>query len=152
MQTLLRTRVLRSFSSMENDPKLREDAPDLVGNADVGRTVKGVGDAVAQITEDPGYIEFSCSWQGIALQVRHNACWLGRCAGLRTHHIELRSADRVELPVTATGYRSHFLHGEDPFAEFDGDVLAYVHAWLDCEAERPDWKRHVEASRQLSLF
>lgn len=149
---LLRTCAVRSLASMENDPNLRENAPDPVVDPDVDHAVESVAEAVAQITEDPGYIEFSCSWQGIALQIRHNACWLGRCAGLRTHHVEIRSDGRVKLPVTETGYRSLFLHGEAPFDEFEGDVVAFVLAWLDSEATRPEWKRHVDASRQLSLF
>ncbi|RUS63670.1 hypothetical protein EGN72_03235 [Pseudorhodobacter sp. E13] len=111
-----------------------------------------VGNAVDTVTEDPGYFEFTSEWQGIGLHIRYNACWLGRCAGLRTHHVELRSEGKVKLPVTATGYRSLFLHGEDPFADWGGDVVAFVSDWLDDASRSADWQRYVEESRQLSLF
>lgn len=111
-----------------------------------------VANAVDTVTEDPGYVELTSEWQGIGLHIRYNACWLGRCAGLRTHHVELRSEGKAKLPVTATGYRSLFLHGEVPFADWGGDVMAFVSDWLDDAARSTDWQRYVEESRQLSLF
>ena len=111
-----------------------------------------VANAVDTVTEDPGYVEFNSEWQGIGLHIRYNACWLGRCGGLRTHHVELRSEGKVKLPVTATGYRSLFLHGEDPFADWGGDVVAFMSDWLDDAARSADWQRHVKESRQLLLF
>ncbi len=122
------------------------------GTDQIDEAASAVANAVEQITEDPGYVDFSAHWQGIVLQIRYNACWLGRCAGLRTHHIELRSEEKTKLPVTETGYRSLFLHGEDPFADWDGDVVAFVRDWLDDAAGSPEWQRYVEDSRQLSLF
>ena len=128
---------------------------EVVGNAVDDQTralAEEVGDAVEAVTEDPGYVEFISEWQGIGLHIRYNSCWLGSCAGLRTHHVEMRSDGQMKLPVTATGYRSLFLHGEKPFADWGGDVVAFVSDWLDDAARSADWQRYIEESRQLSLF
>lgn len=82
-------------------------------------------------------------WNGIMVTHRPNHCG-------EIDHIELTSENRVPLPITETGYRSHFLHEQqvEPF----GSVLAYVQAWLDHEAMKPQWRAYVAASRQMSLF
>lgn len=60
-------------------------------------------------------------------------------------HIELRSENGLALPVTETGYRSHFI----PIGAVaqEGGPVAYVTGWLDFEAERTRWD-----GAQLSLF
>jgi hypothetical protein len=49
--------------------------------------------------------------QGMAITIRHAARW----AGTDFDHIEVLTTDPdcAPLPITETGYRSHFLHGED---------------------------------------
>jgi len=59
-------------------------------------------------------------------------------------------ADRAVLPVTETGYRSHFVPREE--VEALGGPVAYARAWLDHAARSPAWAAHMAASRQLSLF
>jgi hypothetical protein len=54
------------------------------------------------------------------------------------------------IPVTDTGYRSHFL--APGVAERAGGPVAYVKAWLDEAAKCPAWQRKDFQSRQLSLF
>jgi len=68
-------------------------------------------------------------------------------------HLEIRSInpDRTPLPITETGYRSHF-HQPGTIEAHGGDVVAQVTAWLDEEAESKAWQNYVEASRQYSLF
>ena len=63
-------------------------------------------------------------------------------------HVELRADQR--LPVTQTGYRSHFLHPEE-LAQFDG-VEDFVRQWLDEASTSRVWQKHLKESRQLSLF
>lgn len=65
-------------------------------------------------------------------------------------HIELHVDEGFILPVTKTGYRSHFLPAAT-VEEFGGPE-GYVRAWLDHEAQSPDWKRRKDAARQMSLF
>lgn len=84
-------------------------------------------------------------WQGIGLTVR--------CTPQRFtdhDHIEIESDGRVPLPITATGYRSHFLLTEE-WAEF-GDPGTFVRAWLDEAAETEEWRAYEAERRQLALF
>ena len=60
-------------------------------------------------------------------------------------HIELRTKNKEKLPVTETGYRSHFMD-KGTVAEHGGAV-AFVTAWLDHEAERTGW-----SNAQMTLF
>ncbi len=54
------------------------------------------------------------------------------------------------LPVTETGYRSHFI--QVGLVEATGGPAAYVRRWLDEEARRPVWRRVEAAWRLLDLF
>lgn len=83
-------------------------------------------------------------WEGIAVSISHISNWLNT----EYDHIELRAG--VRLPVTETGYRSHFMQPEE-LAEFDG-VEDFVRQWLGEAAQSKAWKTHVAESRQLSLF
>lgn len=91
---------------------------------------------------------FDIFWNGVTISVRHKSNWLG--TGF--DHLEIISVnpESAPLPITATGYRSHFLHpGElEPY----GNAKAFVLAWLDAMAEGDEWRAHLEQSRQLSLF
>jgi len=60
-------------------------------------------------------------------------------------HIELHTEGKVALPVTETGYRSHFLAAGT--IEAHGGAVAFVTGWLDHEAKRTGW-----SGAQLSLF
>lgn len=80
------------------------------------------------------------TWRGIQVEIIYTPEKFGM-----TEHIELHSENRVALPVTETGYRSHFIPMET-VAQHGGPV-AFVAGWLDFEAERTDW-----CGTQLSLF
>jgi len=84
-------------------------------------------------------------WNGIKIMVTHTPNRFGV-----VDHIELHSEDHQRLPVTETGYRSHWVY-EDQIEPY-GSALAFVQAWLDTEARSPAWRAYVEASRQLDLF
>ena len=65
-------------------------------------------------------------------------------------HLEITAINDAEIPITETGYRSHFL--PDGVVEEHGGPEAYVIAWLDHEADKDEWKQKVDAARQLCLF
>jgi hypothetical protein len=88
---------------------------------------------------------FTLTWEGRRLTIEHHEAWI---AG--ADHLAIRSEDREPLPITETGYRSHFFSGEKLAAR--GGPVAYVTAWLDDAARTSEWKAYVAASRQLSLF
>ncbi|MDP1736011.1 MAG: hypothetical protein Q8L23_01070 [Caulobacter sp.] len=92
---------------------------------------------------------FTIDWQGIALSVSYETRWLD-LESANVAHLEVRSDGRVRLPITETGYRSHFLSPEAVTAA--GGPVAYALAWLDYMAQSKEWKAHAEASRQLNLF
>lgn len=84
-------------------------------------------------------------WNGIKIMVTHTPNHCGEI-----DHIELHAEDRQRLPITETGYRSHFCHESriEPY----GSALAFVQAWLDHEGQSREWQAHVAATQQLSLF
>jgi hypothetical protein len=88
------------------------------------------------------------TWQGIEIETIYTPCRWGVIA-----HLEIRSIkpERAPLPITETGYRSHF-HPRGTVEANGGDVRAQVTAWLDEEAVTSAWWRYVEASRQGTLF
>lgn len=95
----------------------------------------------------PGYDTHSMDWEGIPLLIH----WCPAFLNLEiTGHLQIESVDRQPLPITATGYLSHFVHRATIEAH-EGPV-AYVRVWLDDAARSPSWQRHVEASRQGTLF
>lgn len=87
-------------------------------------------------------------WQGIEIEATYTPRKWGVIA-----HLEIRSIvpEKAPLPITSTGYRSHF-HQPGTVEALGGDVVAQVIAWLDEEAAKPEWLAHVEASRQGTLF
>lgn len=94
---------------------------------------------------------YRIDWEGIALSVRWTPQWLGiDLDGHQVAHLELVSDERVPLPVTETGYRSHFTSREA--VELEGGPVAYARKWLDYEAMSDAWKVREAASRQMSLF
>jgi len=99
------------------------------------------------------YFVYAPTWEGILLEIRHCPCWFSMPEDdLITQHIEIRSQDKRLLPITETGYRSHFMNGDEALAEFDNDPVAFVLWWLDEAAKDPLWKRKAEDDRQGSLF
>lgn len=85
------------------------------------------------------------TWQGIAIEATYTP--RDYCGVIA--HLAIRSIapEGAPLPITETGYRSHF-HQPGTIEALGGDVVAQVTAWLDEEATKPAWL----ASRQMSLF
>ncbi len=91
---------------------------------------------------------FTHVWDGITLEISYEEDWLSGTSA----HIQVRSIDpeREPLPITETGYRSHFCAPGD--VTDHGGPVAYVMAWIDAEAETETWKKAKAARAQLSLF
>ena len=88
------------------------------------------------------------TWQGIEIELTYCPVrWT------QISHIELRSIqpERAPLPLTQTGYLSHFFEIGTVEAN-GGDVVAQVTAWLDEAAKRPEWQAHLAESKQGDLF
>ncbi|HEY2034444.1 MAG TPA: hypothetical protein VGH02_12230 [Rhizomicrobium sp.] len=96
---------------------------------------------------------FRIVWSGITIEVRWEPSWLNITgSGYDTAHLAIESVspERARLPITETGYRSHFTSPETVAAY--GGPVAYVEAWLETESLAPDWRREEQERRQLSLF
>lgn len=97
---------------------------------------------------EPQSHTYRLTWQGITICVVHTP---RRWSAIE--HLEIRSIAPAgaPLPITATGYRSHFIPIGTVIAH-GGNVVAQVRAWLDEEATKTDWLAHIEASRQGQFF
>lgn len=95
---------------------------------------------------------FRTVWNGIAIEIRYEPHWLGMDIGYDNAHLEIVSIapERGPLPITETGYRSHFT-SPDTVAAYGGPV-AFVEAWLESESQAPDWRREEQERRQLTLL
>jgi len=92
-------------------------------------------------------------WNGLHIEIVHVMGWTHvPVNGQRLDHIEIRCVDpdRHPLPITQSGYRSHFLY-EDQLIGFK-DAVDYVTQWLDAEASTEAWKRIDAKTRQGCLF
>lgn len=63
-------------------------------------------------------IAATLDWQGIIVEIVYEPNWLNianRDCDLPSAHLDIRSIkpERAPLPITETGYRSHFLHPDE---------------------------------------
>jgi len=88
------------------------------------------------------------TWRGIGIEAIYTPLKWNMIA-----HLEIRSVapEGAALPVSETGYRSHF-HQPGTVEVQGGDVVAQVTAWLDETATSSQWRQQEEATQQLSLF
>ncbi|KJS38575.1 MAG: hypothetical protein VR74_05240 [Hyphomonas sp. BRH_c22] len=88
------------------------------------------------------------TWQGIEIEVTFCPVRWGQIS-----HIELRATDpeRAPLPLTETGYLSHFFELGTIEAN-GGNVIAQVTAWLDEAAQKPEWLAYQADQAQGDLF
>lgn len=87
-------------------------------------------------------------WEGIEIEATYSPVQWGVIA-----HLEIESTRpaRAPLPITETGYKSHY-HPCGTVEANGGDVVAQIVAWLDEEATKPEWRAYVAKSRQGELF
>lgn|SRR5690554_5842516 len=100
-------------------------------------------------------MDYTLTWNGITLRITYTpdaSEAYRKIYGYALAHLEIRSVspDRAPLPITATGYYSHFTRADN--VEAYGGPLAYVQAWLDDAANSPEWQAQQAKAAQLSLF
>ena len=91
---------------------------------------------------------YEINWQGIAIQIDYKPiCW-----GI-TSHLEVRSVspENAALPITETGYRSHFMPIDTIETQFVSAV-AFVEAWLNERANSKAWHAQSNDTAQGDLF
>ena len=92
------------------------------------------------------------SWNGIEIEIRWQPDYCQFDDGGSMAHLEIESISppRAPLPITETGYRSHFVHARE--VQDAGGPEAYVEAWIGHLAKSRAWQEAEFASRQLALF
>ena len=93
-------------------------------------------------------------WNGITVEISYEPQWLNMTdlAGEAMAHLAIRSVapERAPLPITETGYLSHFVLASDVIKQ--GGAITYVRALLDSMAASKIWKDQQEVARQMSFF
>ena len=89
-------------------------------------------------------------WRGVNLEITFERHWLGIERHIADAHLTVTARGRQPLPITETGYRSHFLAADE--IDSAGGPVAYIAIWLDTMARSQEWIAYEQASRQLSLF
>lgn len=106
------------------------------------------------MTADRTIETHTLQWRGVSLEITFERDWFGIASkyDLAASHLTVRAIEpkRGPLPITETGYRSHFLSFED--VERAGGPTAYVEVWLDTMARSREWLEYEQTRRQLSLF
>lgn len=93
------------------------------------------------------YQECNITWQNIAITIRYTPQW-SKFAEMA--HLEIERVGDGQLPITSTGYKSHFTPKEN--IEEYGSVQEFVRAWLDEYSKKKEWKTYLVSQRQLTLI
>jgi len=94
----------------------------------------------------PVIIKTTIEWEGRAIRLSYHPLKWGSI-----DHLELRVDNNEPIPITETGYRSHFFGPVTPSLSVD-EVTDMVRNWLEKEAKSQSWVKAEAARRQLSLF
>lgn len=95
--------------------------------------------------------ELHTCWNDLSLIITWSPNWLDREeADYIFAHLEVRTEDRQPMPISKTGYRSHFIDHES--VEHLGGPVAYVKTWLDHQSRARQWQTHQTNTNQISLF
>ena len=97
---------------------------------------------------------FTIKWRDYLIEVsfRRDPYNLVKIYDKRLDHIGIKclEPDCHPLPVTSTGYRSHFIR-EDDIEQYES-VEDFVIQWLDHEAKKAEWAKMEIKARQGNLF
>ena len=84
-------------------------------------------------------------WQSHSIRVSYDPNYFDGVA-----HVEIYSKDRKPLPITNTGYKSHFfMIDKPPTMEV---IISFIIDWLNEEAKKKHWQEHLTKANQLELF
>lgn len=101
------------------------------------------------------YQIYQINWNGIEIEIRYCPDWsqaLQGGHGLSMAHLEVETINpaRAALPITETGYKSHFTNSAVIMEA--GGAVKFLRDALDCAAQSKDWERLDAESRQGTLF
>lgn len=98
------------------------------------------------------YETYQLNWDGIDIEIRWARHWLDFDDETSMGHLEICSIgpEKHPLPMTETGYRSHFIHAQE--LDQHGGPENYVEAWLANESKSEAWIDCKAGFQQLALF
>jgi hypothetical protein len=87
------------------------------------------------------------TWRGTLLSIKHTPHYFGHA-----DHVEVTVEKPAEaiLPITDTGYRSHFIDPDD--LQEAGSAVLFVQAWLEREAATKAWRDRQAKLAQLDFL
>ena len=92
-------------------------------------------------------------WNNIAITIDYVPNYsnsVKELTGETLSHLEVRSANQQKLPISETGYRSHFTSKKE--VDMFGGAEPNVLTWLNQESQSKDWQDYILSSQQLTLF
>lgn len=92
------------------------------------------------------------TWNGIDIEITYKPDYI-RYDDLSVHyaHLEIQSVQRRHpLPMTETGYFSHFIPPQ--VVDDAGGAESYVEQWLNHANQSPAWKHNLDQFRQPMLL
>ena len=93
------------------------------------------------------YEIYNITWQGIDIEIHYCPSWSSYA---ETAHFKIRRQGDGPLPISDTGYRSHFIN-RDQLKSYN-DPCQFMMAWLDHEAQSKSWQSYLADYNQLKLF
>ena len=76
----------------------------------------------------------SIEWQGRPIRISYHPNYFDGMA-----HVEIYSGDKVLLPITETGYKSHFFATDNPPSM--EEIIPMIVDWLNREARSKKWQQ-----------
>ena len=116
--------------------------------ADPRRQIEPAAQPASATPRRPRARTYSLVWRDWTLAVRQS---FPSYAGADRTHLEItvKSPTGAPIPITDTGYRSHFIANDELAAA--GGAVAFVTTWLDQEARTKAWAKTEREWRQFSF-
>lgn len=89
---------------------------------------------------------FRIVWEGITIYLK----WEPDAHSGIISHLQMQSENRVRIPITETGYRSHFCHKAE--IEEHGGPVAYVRKRLEQESVTTKRQSYRKQQGKQALF
>ena len=93
------------------------------------------------------------AWNSIDLQITYNSNWSKTCNELYDYHVvhlEIISLTGEPMPISNTGFRSHFTTAS--LIDEEGGAETFTLRWMDIAAKSKQWIKYAHDSLQLELF
>lgn len=102
---------------------------------------------ISEMSKSPKEIRaFRLEWEGVTIFLK----WEPDAHPGIISHLEIQSENRVRIPMTETGYRSHFCHKAE--VEKLGGPVAYVRKWLEQESGTAARQSYRKTQGEQALF